>query len=394
MKLPHDWQLLTISDIAQVKGGKRLPKGRELVDYDTGHPYIRVSDMHEGGVKTDHIRFVPKDVAPSISRYRIFRGELFITVAGTLGVVGEIPPQLDGANLTENADKLTGIKIDRSFLKTYLQSPFIKKIIDAEQTQNAQPKLAIERINAFPIPIPPRHEQERIAHLITVWDQAVDLTKRLLAEKRLRRKGLAQQLLTGKRHLPGFTEKWREVHLGDIFRNRTEAGRTDLPLVSITGERGVISRGEIDRKDSSSEDKSKYLRICPGDLGYNTMRMWQGVSGLSSLEGIVSPAYTIVTPRKGIDGEFMAIFFKFPAVVHLFYRYSQGLVSDTWNLKFRHFAEIKVTIPGEDEQKAIAKVFSIIDRELDLLQAKAEALRQQRKGLMQQLLTGKKRVKI
>jgi type I restriction enzyme S subunit len=115
MKLPQDWTLSTIGGIAEVRGGKRLPKGRELVDYDTGFPYIRVTDMYDGGVNTSRIRYVPKDIAPSISRYRIYCGELFITVAGTLGLVGEIPEELDGANLTENADKLTQIKINRLF---------------------------------------------------------------------------------------------------------------------------------------------------------------------------------------------------------------------------------------------------------------------------------------
>lgn len=255
-------------------------------------------------------------------------------------------------------------------------------------------KLNKATLESLPILIPPLQEQIEIFRIISGWDSAIDLTEQLIAEKWLRRKGLMQQLLTGKLRLPGFTGKWRRARLGDIFHNRTESGRTDLPLVSIAADRGVIPRDEIDRKDSSSEDKSKYLRICPGDIGYNTMRMWQGVSGLSSVEGIVSPAYTIVTPKAGIDGGFMAIMFKFQPIVHLFYRHSQGLVSDTWNLKFRHFARIKVTIPDEGEQIAIAKVFHSLDRELELLQTKAKALREQRKGLMQQLLTGKKRLKM
>ena len=87
------------------------------------------------------------------------------------------------------------------------------------------------------------------------------------------------------------------------------------------------------------------------------MRMWQGVSALSSLEGIVSPAYTICTPKKGLDGEFMAYLFKLPLIINLFYRYSQGLTSDTWNLKYHHFRQVKVTIPEFLEQKAIARVF-------------------------------------
>ncbi|MFP4040805.1 MAG: restriction endonuclease subunit S, partial [Desulfosudaceae bacterium] len=139
--------------------------------------------------------------------------------------------------------------------------------------------------------------------------------------------------------------------------------------------------------------KSKYLRIRPGDIGYNTMRMWQGVSALSPHEGIVSPAYTIATPKKGVDGEFMAYLFKLPKTIHLFYRYSQGLTSDTWNLKFRHFREIKVTIPDIEEQKAIAQILKTCDAELALLRNKLTALQKQKRGLMQKLLTGQWRVK-
>lgn len=263
----------------------------------------------------------------------------------------------------------------------------------ATGTSNSMKNIAKSDVLTLKIPLPSSDEQKNIARILERWDHAIDLTERLIAEKQERRKGLVQQLLTGNMRLPGFDGDWREVRLGDVFRNRTESGRTDLSLVAITADRGVIPRDEINRKDNSSADKSKYLRICSGDIGYNTMRMWQGVSGFSTLEGIVSPAYTIVTPKEEIDGEFMAIMFKFLPVVHLFCRYSQGLVSDTWNLKFRHFAEIKVTIPGETEQKAIAKVFKTIDREFDLLQAKADALREQKKGLMQQLLTGKIQVK-
>jgi type I restriction enzyme S subunit len=155
----------------------------------------------------------------------------------------------------------------------------------------------------------------------------------------------------------------------------------------------VVFRDGLDRKDTSSADKSKYLHICPGDIGYNTMRMWQGVSGLSQIEGIVSPAYTIVTPDDSLDPEFVALLFKYPPIVHLFYRYSQGLVSDTWNLKFRHFSEVRVRLPEKKEQKDIAAVFRPVDEELSLLRQQLAAFKEQKKGLMQQLLTGKVRVK-
>jgi type I restriction enzyme, S subunit len=94
-----------------------------------------------------------------------------------------------------------------------------------------------------------------------------------------------------------------------------------------------------------------------------------------------------------VDGKFISYLFKLPKTIHLFYRYSQGLTSDTWDLKFRHFQEIKVTIPGIDEQQAIAQVFMTCDKELSLLRKKLAAFQKQKRGLMQKLLTGQWRVK-
>jgi type I restriction enzyme S subunit len=340
--------------------------------------------------------YISSELFQRLKTCEVQPGDLLISVMGTVGKVLVIPDDHEPGVINP---RLLRVALDKAkvcpyYMKYFLESEEIGRTLTRWSQGGTMGGLNAEIVGNLKVFVPDNLEQKRIVELLSTWDRAIDLTERLIVEKHLRRKGLMQQLLTGKRRLPGFTGRWREVRLGNIFHNRIEVARIDLPLVSIAGDRGVIPRDEIDRKDSSNEDKSKYLRICPGDIGYNTMRMWQGVSGLSAIEGIVSPAYTILTPKQGIDAEFMAILFKFQPVVHLFYRHSQGMVSDTWNLKFRHFAKIEVTIPNEDEQKAIAKIFRSLDRELDLLQAKAEALREQKKGLMQQLLTGKKRVKI
>ena len=160
-----------------------------------------------------------------------------------------------------------------------------------------------------------------------------------LRRKRRLKKGLYQQLLSGRFRPFGSDSTWTEYPLGALFTERRESNYVDLPLLSVTRKSGVVLHGEANRKDSSPRDKSNYKRIAPGDIGYNTMRMWQGISALSNLEGIISPAYTVCTPGPRISGAFADHLFKFPPIVHLFFRYSQGLVSDTWSLKFKHFAE-------------------------------------------------------
>jgi type I restriction enzyme, S subunit len=185
--------------------------------------------------------------------------------------------------------------------------------------------------------------------------------------------------------------EWSLHTLGDLFDERVERGHVSLPLLSITREFGVIPRDDENLKTAASEDKSAYLRICPGDIGYNTMRMWQGISALSKLEGIVSPAYTVCTPRTGVHGPFMAALFKLPEMVNLFYRYSQGLTSDTWNLKYPHFAEIRVRVPSESEQIRIANVIEMAESEVRLSKTQVELSMSRKAGLLQRLLKGESR---
>ena len=187
---------------------------------------------------------------------------------------------------------------------------------------------------------------------------------------------------------------WHTYKLGELFTERAEINRIDLPLLSITGQNGVVPRNTKENFNAPSEDRSKYLRITPGDIGYNTMRMWQGVSGLSKLEGIVSPAYTVCIPGSKIDGLFASYLFKYPPVIHLFRRYSQGMVDDTLALKFPNFAQIHVTIPDKPEQRRIAAVLNTCDCEIELRQKQLEALKQQKRGLMQKLLNGETHFKI
>ncbi|MFD3408823.1 restriction endonuclease subunit S [Aquirufa sp. HETE-83D] len=242
------------------------------------------------------------------------------------------------------------------------------------------------------IALPPLPEQKAIAKVLSTADAAIHTTEKLVAQKELCKKWLMQQLLTGKKRLKGFGGEWKEVPLSEMFSERNETKYFDLPLLSI-GQNGVYPQDESIKKDTSNDDKSKYKRIRKGDIGYNTMRMWQGRSALSELEGIVSPAYTVVTPKKNADSLFFSYLFKMPKMTNLFWRNSQGLVDDTLNCKYKDFSIVRVVLPQtKEEQTAIAQILKAADLEIGLLKAKAEKLRVQKKGLMQQLLTGKKRL--
>lgn len=174
--IPESWKWVRLGSVVSVYGGKRIPAGRKLTIEDTGHVYIRVSDMKDGYISTENLQFVPKDIYPSISRYIIGKEDVFITVAGTIGRVGKIPPELDGANLTENADRLVFSQLDQNWLIKCLQSSVVQsQIIDAT-TKVGQPKLAIVRIQNMMIPLPPLSEQKRIVAKI---EELLPLCERL-----------------------------------------------------------------------------------------------------------------------------------------------------------------------------------------------------------------------
>ncbi len=285
--------------------------------------------------------------------------------------------------------------VDIDYLITYLMTKRGKDILEAASPGGAgrNRTLGQERFLNSKIILPLPNEQRRIAEILTTQDKVIELKEKLLAEKQQQKKYLMQQLLTGKKRLKGFNEPWVEKKLGTLFSERSETKCEHLELLAITGTQGVIPRSQLDMKDNSSEDKSKYLHICVGDIGYNTMRMWQGVSAFSNYEGIVSPAYTILKPKGKINAKYFAYLFKLPAIVFMFYRFSQGLVDDTRNLKYENFKKIMVAYPESiDEQNVIVAILEKADEELVIIKKAIEQEKQKKKALMQLLLTGIVRV--
>ena len=176
-EIPSNWKWVRLGEIATVLGGKRIPAGRSLTHENTGHKYIRVSDMKDQTVQTNGLLYVPKDIYPSISQYIINKEDIYITVAGTIGRVGKIPPEIDGANLTENADRIVFSHLNQDWLIICLLSSAIQKQIERLTTSVAQPKLAIKRIQDFLIPLSPLAEQQRIVKHINEFINLCDNLK-------------------------------------------------------------------------------------------------------------------------------------------------------------------------------------------------------------------------
>jgi type I restriction enzyme S subunit len=395
--IPKDWEVKRLGDFFEFKNG--LNKEKEA--FGTGIPIVNYTDVYKNGsIHAADLKGRVTLNASEIKRYQVKKGDVFFTrTSETIDEIGLSSVILDDVKDTVfsgfilRAHPING-KISINYRKYCFSTYNARKEIIRKSTYTTRALTNGTFLSEVLLFIPPVFEQEALADCINNWDVAIQKIAALISQKEQRKKWLMQMLLNGKKRLKGFKGEWKEYRLDDFFTERNETRYFDLPLLSV-GANGIYPQSDSIKKDTSNEDKSKYRRICPGDIGYNTMRMWQGRSALSLLEGIVSPAYTIVTPKKNADSIFFSYLFKYPKTVHAFFRKSQGLVEDTLNCKFHDFATVKVILPPtKEEQTTIANVLQAADKEIQLLNQKLKKLKEQKKGLMQVLLTGKKRLKV
>lgn len=394
--VPSDWDLASADRLCKlITVGIVITPSKYYVTNENGVRAFRSANVREGRVEDSNWVYLSQEGHEINKKSELQAGDVLVVRSGYPGTACVVPERYAGSNAID----IVIARPDRKRVVPEYLCAFTNSNLGKSQVLNLQGGMAQKHLNVgaykkLMVRLPPFSEQQQIANILSTWDQAIETTEKLIENRKAQKKALMQQLLTGKKRLPGFSEEWQPYRLGQLFSERKEVNRLDLPLLSITLDRGVIYRDDVGRKDTSSVDKTRYKRLCPDDIGYNTMRMWQGVSALSEKEGIVSPAYTIVTPEKSVSARYMAYLFKLPRTVHDFYRYSQGLVSDTWNLKFPNFSEVEVFVPTRAEQEAIADILRGCDNETAMLTRHVQNLRRQKKSLMQQLLTGKRRVKV
>ena len=268
-EIPESWKWVRLGEIALVLGGKRIPAGRKLTSENTGHIYIRVSDMKDDSVSVDNLMYVPKDIYPSISRYIIRKEDIYITVAGTIGRVGRIPKELDGANLTENADRIVFSIINQDWFINCLKSNVIQSQITDVTTKVGQPKLAIKRIQELLLPIPPLDEQKRIVDKIEELLPYVERYEKAYNE--------LQQL---NKRFPGDLQKsvLQLAIQGRLVPQRAEEGTAEELYNKIQAEKQKLIKADKIKKEKplpaitdnekpfEIPDSWKWVRL--GDLGF------------------------------------------------------------------------------------------------------------------------------
>ena len=250
--IPSEWQLLVIDDIAEVKGGKRLPK--VLVSENTGFPYIRAGQLKDGTVIDDDQLFLLKHVQAKISRYIVNTGDLYITIVGAcIGDAGIIPSNYDGANLTENAAKLCLFKkpLKKQFLSSWLRSQYLQDIVQHEIKSGAQGKLALKRIKTLPFPYPSIEEQNEIVRRVEQLFTYADQIEQRVKDAQSRVNHLTQAILA-KAFRGELTADWREQNLdlisgensAEALLARIKAERQELETNKVTNRRILKKPGE------------------------------------------------------------------------------------------------------------------------------------------------------
>ena len=201
-EVPDSWNVQKIGDMASVRGGKRLPKSHDYAEGETDYPYLRVTDFKDGGIDQRELKYLREKTYEEIEQYTISDEDVFISIAGTIGVVGKVPSSLSGANLTENAAKIYEMEeIDNEYLALYLSCKLGQDQIKSLTVGSTQPKLALKRIKLISVPVPPLDEQREIAEKLSVVDKKIRQEEEYREKLEELKKGLMQDLLTGKKRM-------------------------------------------------------------------------------------------------------------------------------------------------------------------------------------------------
>lgn len=248
------------------------------------------------------------------------------------------------------------------------------------------------------IPLPPLPEQKAIAQVLSTADAAIHTTEKLIAQKELRKKWLMQQLLKGKKRLKGFGGEWKEIHIRDIAKEVSIRNKSDkqLTVLSCTKYDGLVPSLEYFGRKIFADDVSTYKIVPKNHFAYATNHIEEGSIGYQEIldEALISPMYTVFKTDKTVNDKFFYKLLKSHPLVYQYQNRMEGSIDRRGGLRWDGFSIIKIKLPSYEEQTAIAQVLQAAEKEISLLKAKAEKLREQKKGLMQMLLTGKVRLKI
>lgn len=283
---------------------------------------------------------------------------------------------------------MTGIRSSNNFfINATLDSQLFKKEIQKNLGSTIN-QITVKNFQNMVFGFPSKIEKDKIGKLFRIIDNIISLQQRKLNDLSSMKSALLQNIFPntqGIKKIKLSTQEWNLQKISSIFKERNQRNKNGM-LLSVSISKGVYPFSENDRKDNSSNDKSNYKEVKINDLAYNSMRMWQGAVGVSKYNGIVSPAYTVITPKKEENPNFYYYYFKNKRMLFNFRQYSQGLTSDTWNLKFPLFEKILIQVPSDkEEEQRISSLFKQLDKSIDLNKIHIEKLTSIKQFLLQNM---------
>lgn len=404
-KLPREWKVEELRKVIDPKRSIRYGIVQPG-DFDpNGRFMVRGQDYSFGWVEPEKLFRVSDAIEERYKNARLKAGDIILTIVGAgTGTVAIVPDWLEGANMTQTTAR---IAIDPSIASSnycyyLLESSYGKRLTYTNIKGGAQPGLNCGDIEQYEIPLPPLAEQTAIANLLSTWDRAITLTTRLIAQKELQKKWLMRELLSGRRRLKGFKGTWNEVKLADLFNRvtrRNAEGNTNV--VTISAQRGFVRQDDFFNKMVASDITESYFLVHRGEFCYNKSYSngypWGATKRLNDFDkAVVTTLYICFSLKDetGASGDFFEQYFESGILDRGLMRIAHegGRAHGLLNVTPGDFFALRIAVPDLAEQEAIARVLRTADVELNQLRLKLGKLKEQKKGLMQALLTGKRRI--
>lgn len=395
-QIPDDWEVKQIGEFAKLfSGGTPSTSMQEY--YNGNIPFIKSGEIYFD--QTD--QRITDEALKNSSAKMVNKGDILYALYGANS--GEVAiSKLNGAInqailcIRHNQD------CDKLFLYSFLLSR--KESIVRSYLQGGQGNLSADIVKSIPIVFPPLKEQTAIANLLSTWDNAINILTQLIAQKELRKKWLMQKLLTGKKRLKGFEGEWGEVKLSHLFervtRRNTEANTN---VVTISAQRGFIRQDDYFNKTVASDITDNYFLVERGEFCYNKSYSngypWGATKRLNDFnKAVVTTLYICfgIKDKTTTSGDFFEQYFESGSLEKGLMKIAHegGRAHGLLNVTPSDFFEIKILIPEFKEQQAIANVLQTATNEVNILQKRLKNIKEQKKGLMQVLLSGKKRLKV
>ena len=348
-KMPIDWEQRKLGDVLSLLKDGTHGTHR---DAESGPLLLSAKNIKNGTVQWDESdRRISEDEYNIIhSNFRLQKGDVLLTIVGSIGEVA-ILSQSEGVTFQRSVAFLRpSDEICSEFLYSEIQGQKFQKELNDRKSTSAQPGMYLGDLGAIPIEFPTSDEEQMqigsyfstIDHLITLHHRKCIILRKMKVND------------------------WEQRKLGEVLKERTKRAQGGEELLSVTIANGVIRQADSEKRNIASEDKSNYKIVRKGDIPYNSMRMWQGAVGNSEYDGIVSPAYTVLVPTDEANAKFFMEYFKKENSLQLFQRWSQGLTSDTWNLKYPTLSSMRFSMPSIEEQNRIASYFEQLDHLITL----------------------------